>query len=485
MFGALRHPSLRLKITAVFSIAMAVLLAAISVFVYASFQAGLDRSIDRGLQARANDIRALVMQTDNGLAQADRLSSAGVAQVVAHNGRVLDATPGLPRQSLLGSRDLMLGAQQTLRISNRYLSAVHDTVRLLASPVDAQGQHLVIIAGTSLRDRASALADLRAVLLLGGPMALILASVLGYAALAASLRSVEAIRQQAGRLSVEEPGPRLPVPRSGDELTRLAETLNDMLARNEAAFQRERQLVADAGHELRSPLAILRAELEVALDGNGSAKELRGSLASAADEAARLGQLADDLLTIAQADEGHLPLDTTSVSVRLTFDRIRHRFSQRAAAADRMIVASNPGELILSADPLRVEQALTNLVDNALRHGAGDIVLFADRVAGGVELHVADSGPGFPPGFIDSAFERFTQPQRGRVSVGAGLGLSIVRRIARAHGGEAHVANRPSGGADAWLSLPAATAPVLSSETQAVNLKPTRPGPGPARPGLA
>ena len=110
---------------------------------------------------------------------------------------------------------------------------------------------------------------------------------------------------------------------------------------------------------------------------------------------------------------------------------------------------------MVGVDRLRVEQALGNLVDNALRHGAGTVALDAVPAGTMVELHVTDEGPGFPPAFVGHAFERFTRPDEARAGEGTGLGLSIVRTIAEAHGGEAHVANRDGSGADAWLTVPA------------------------------
>jgi two-component system OmpR family sensor kinase len=465
-----RRPSLRLKITAVFATAMALLLAGLGLFVYSRFEAGLDRSLNQSLRSRTNDVRALVMQADTGLADAGSRSLAsaggGFAQILKMDGRVLDATPSIPRRSLLSAADVARASSREVLMTSRYLAAVRGTARLLASPADAQGQRLVIVVGMSLHDRASALSDLRAVMLVGGPLALLVAAMLGYGALALSLRSVETMRREARKLSVTKPGQRLPVPRARDELSRLAETLNAMLARNEAAFQRERRFVADASHELRSPLAILRAELEVALTGEGSASELRAAVVSAMEETDRLSQLAADLLTLAQVDEGKLPIEPATVAVKESFDRIRDRFSQRSALTDRMVLASAPDELTVWGDPLRIEQALSNLVDNALRYGQGDVVLSAERRSDSVELHVADSGPGFFPEFLDVAFERFSRSDDGRTSDGTGLGLSIVQSIARAHGGEAHIANRPGGGADVSLSLPQRSRKLDGDRTQ-------------------
>jgi two-component system OmpR family sensor kinase len=456
-FGRLAHPSLRVKITLAFAAALGLLLTGLGLFIYARFQANLDESLNQGLRARANDVRALVEQSDTGLAEAGagglNRAGAGFAQVLAPGPQVVDQTRGLPHTPILSARDIARAGRKSILLTTR-VAGVAGSLRLLATPVRAQGESLLVIVGVSLQARTATLNDLRSLMLLGGPVALLLASLLGYGVSALSLRSVEAMRRQATRLSVTEPGRRLPVPASHDELRRLALTLNEMLDRDEAAFARERRFVADASHELRSPLAVLKTELELALAGDGSNRELRAALASADAEADRLAHLARDLLTLAQTDHGELPIEPARLPAREVIESVRRRFAERARAEGRTVVASVPEELTIYADPLRVEQALSNLVDNALRHGEGTVVLFAHRHDGTVNLHVADSGPGFPKDFLAVAFERFSRPDRGRTDQGAGLGLSIVRSIACAHGGEAHVENLVRGGADAWISLP-------------------------------
>jgi signal transduction histidine kinase len=227
-----------------------------------------------------------------------------------------------------------------------------------------------------------------------------------------------------------------------------------MLARNEVAFQRERAFVADASHELRSPLAILRAELDVALMGDSSREELRRAVVSAGEEADRLSTLAEDLLMLAEADQGKLPIKLELIDVPESLRRLSERFAPRAREAGATIeIRSAPGLNVL-ADPRRLEQALGNLIDNALHHGARTVVVEARHPDGWLELHVSDNGPGFPPAFLQVAFERFTRADRPRTVPGAGLGLSIVRSIARAHGGEAFIENANGGGAHVWLSIP-------------------------------
>jgi two-component system OmpR family sensor kinase len=165
-------------------------------------------------------------------------------------------------------------------------------------------------------------------------------------------------------------------------------------------------------------------------------------------------RLAEDLLVLARSDQGKLVLRRAPVSAVEVAVRVADRFAHRAQAANRAIAMDPSSEVDVVADESRLEQALENLVDNALRHGGGEIRLNAVDRDGVVELHVLDEGPGFPPDFVPRAFDRFTRADEARSRGGAGLGLPIAHAIAEAHGGSAHVANRAAGGADAWISLP-------------------------------
>jgi signal transduction histidine kinase len=244
------------------------------------------------------------------------------------------------------------------------------------------------------------------------------------------------------------------VPRSRDEISRLATTLNDMLGRLHEAFEHERRFLADASHELRTPLSLLRAELELALRRPRTAGELTDALRSAAEETERLSRLAEDLLLIARADQGGgLPVSSRPTSGAELLGAVAERFRTRARGGGREIQVEET-EAHLDVDPLRVDQALDNLVDNALAHGAGTITLFAIERDDTVELHVSDEGPGFTADFAPLAFDRFSRADKARSRGGAGLGLSIVELIARAHGGATDARNRAEGGLDAWITLP-------------------------------
>jgi signal transduction histidine kinase len=246
---------------------------------------------------------------------------------------------------------------------------------------------------------------------------------------------------------------RLPVPPSNDEIGRLGRTLNEMLARLEVSFKRERAFVSDASHELRTPLAILRTELELALRGKHTQAELEDALRSAAEEAERLSNLAEDLLVIARSDQGRLPVRPEPLSAGEVLARVAGRFQTRARAEGRPLQAQPAPGVELHADPARVEQALANLVDNALTYGDGPVVLSARADNGTVELHVRDEGAGFPDEFLPRAFERFTRADEARTRGGTGLGLAIAAAVAGAHGGTAHARNVP-GGTDVWIALP-------------------------------
>jgi len=156
---------------------------------------------------------------------------------------------------------------------------------------------------------------------------------------------------------------------------------------------------------------------------------------------------------IARSDQGRLPVRVSDVAVRDLLERVSRGFAGRAEGRERSIEVESATDLVLPADPLRLEQALGNLVDNALRHGAGTITLAADRRGDRLELHVRDEGPGFPERFAQHAFERFTRADAARGRGGTGLGLAIVAAIARAHHGTAHAVNRPGGGADVWIDM--------------------------------
>ena len=221
-----------------------------------------------------------------------------------------------------------------------------------------------------------------------------------------------------------------------------------MLDRLRRSFDRERRFVADASHELRTPVAVIKTELETALRAAGEyPPEVREALVAAVEECDHLAQLAEDLLVLARASEDALPVRPEPLPARAELERARERFADRAAHQQRAIEVRAEYGTVLYADPQRLRQALGNLVDNALRHGDGDVVLAARGAAGtGAEVEVRDAGSGFPPELAERAFERFTRAADARPERGAGLGLAIVKAIAEAHGGSAELLPGPGAG---------------------------------------
>ena len=432
---------LRIRLALVVSVAMAVVLAGVGWFAYDRVGSDLNQALDQQLRGRAQDLSALVRRGGSLRATDGRLVEEGesFAQVVAADGRVLDATPPLGGKSLLDADELARARDGAAFVNRSSVPGLDEPARMLAVPLDGR----VLVAGTTRENRAETLNSVRDAFLIGGPVALLLASLAGYALAGAALRPIEAMRRRAADISTSSLDERLPVGEAGDEVSRLGETLNEMLSRIEGGVLRERRFVADASHQLRTPLSLLTTELDLALRRARSAEELGAALRSAAESTARLSRLADDLLLLARADDGRVPLKAEETDVADLVHRVGKRFGVRVEAEP----------LVVRADRLRLEQALTNMLDNAVRHGSGDVLLTAHRRNGRVELHVLDEGAGFPDGFLDQAFERFSRADPASPD-GSGLGLAIVETIARAHGGEAHAVNRPEGGADVWLALP-------------------------------
>lgn len=449
---------IRLRLTLAFAVAMALVLSATGLFLYLRLASALDQTIDDGLRTRADDIAALVRQADSGLREGGgaRLAERGesFAQVLDLAGRVVDTTPQLGERPLLSPAELARAGERPLQLDRGPVPGIDGESRLLAAPVRAQDRRLVVVVGSSLEGREEALSGLLTQMLVGGPLALLAASLLAYALAAAALRPVESMRREAAAIQAAEPGRRLPVPPSRDEIARLGETLNSMLARLETALDRERSFLADASHELRTPLALLKTELELALARPRPADELERALRSAAEETDRLSELAESLLLLARSDQHGLTVQLSALSAADLVQSVASRFAVFASRAGRAIATRAPADIELRGDRARLDQALGALVDNALRHGRGDVRIEAVVNGRWVELHVLDEGPGFPLPFLERAFERFSRADGARSGAGAGLGLAIAAAIAQAHGGTAHAANRPEGGADVWLSLP-------------------------------
>jgi two-component system OmpR family sensor kinase len=450
----MRRIPIRVRVSLTLGGVLALVLLASGLFLDLRFAAVTKGTVDDGLRSRAGDVVALVGQADSGLRSSRsplRKTSAGFAEILDSHGAIFDATPQLGRVPVLSAQERAAAARAAHFFDHGSVSGVGGPVRLLAVPVRAQSKSLIVVVGTGLTERNTALSNLRTLLLLAGAGALILATLAGYLAVAAALRPVESMRRRAEEINEAHPGLRLPVAPADDEVGRLGTTLNSMLDHLEEALTRERTFVTDASHELRTPISILKAEFELALGSSKDRAALERALRSASEETERLGQLAEDLLLMAR--DGHTASERTTTPVRELFAAVQARHGPQLRALGRELVISDADGLEVTADRGGLERALINLVDNALRYGRGPILLRATRTGNTLELHVQDHGPGFPDGFLPRAFDRFSRGEAGRSTEGTGLGLAIVAAVATAHGGTAGAANTDSG-TDVWLAIP-------------------------------
>ena len=447
---------IRVRLALLSGALMAGLIVALGAFLYLRLEADMIDAVDDELEARTG---ALADGWAGGpLPGRPADVDDAFAQLVAPDGTVLAESPGLRVGESLAPPDV------ATITGPRFFEATVETVeqpipaRLLAWPTGDRGQLLVV--GQSVEDQRATLDDLRSLLAVLGSIAVALAFGVGRFLAGAALRPVERMRQAADDVSGAELDRRLPVPRTRDELEALGGSLNRMLERIEEAVRHERRFVDDASHELRTPLANLKAELDLALRRSRTPDELVAALRSASEETDRLTRLAEDLLVLARANGGELPIRRSPVDVgALVADTLRG-FASRAEARDVAMASSVDVASPVELDERRMRQVLGNLVDNAVRETpeGGRVVVDAVVRDGWLEISVTDTGVGFPESFLPHAFDAFSRSDAGRARAegGTGLGLAIVRAIVDAHGGSVEARNRPEGGGLVAIRLPTA-----------------------------
>jgi signal transduction histidine kinase len=438
----MRRVPIRLRLTAVFTAAMALALAGVGAGTVLHFRHALDAAIDDTLADRARDLPP----PDGAGRLADDADTA--VQVLTTDGLVLAASPRAGTTPLITPAQAATARVHPLQFERGPLPGLSGPVRVLATLGPNQ---TVVVVVASLAGRDAAVADLQTELWTAFPLVLVIAAGAAYLLAGAALGPVERMRVQAAAITADTPNQRLRIPPGTDEITRLGATLNDMLDRLHTALERERDFVADASHELRTPLALLKTELELALQRPRTLTEAEDALRSALQDTDRLVALAEDLLLLARTDRAPgQPAERVDLGQLL--HGVAHRY--QTAAPDRPIRVHCPPSTQAAVDPRQLERAMANLVDNALRHGAGPVDVTAHTVGDHLDVRVRDHGAGFPPDFLPRAFHRFSRPDTARTGAGTGLGLAIVAAIARRHAGTAHAANHTDGGAEVSLHLP-------------------------------
>lgn len=455
---------IRLRLTIVFTVSMGLLLAITGGFVYFRLAAELLDTIDSALLSEAGAVASGLGQ--QGAAFSAPTGELGTfAQVLGPGGRVIETSRPVPGGPVVPAAALP-GIHRPA-YSDRRVSGISGLARIVVVPQGSGPSRVWVVTGTSLLSRDETLSSLLVLMLAGGPIALAVAGTAGWAVAGAALRPVERIRREAAAISVSDRRRRLPIPATRDEIARLASTLNAMLDRLAAAFDRERRFVDDASHELRTPLAILKTELDLAQSRPRSNRELLAAVRSATEETDRLTVLAETLLVYSRLDSGRMPLHRQKTSLDGLLRDACFALEARSAAAG-VDVRVDPHEVTAFVDPLRVRQAVENVVSNAVAHTprGGQVRARAVREAGTVRVTVEDTGSGFDPGIAARALQPFAtgQAEHARMDraagdpvmggTAAGLGLAIVEAIAQAHGGHTTVGNRAGGGARVTLVLP-------------------------------
>lgn len=446
-FGASVRVRTTLGATAV--VAAALILA--SVVLVLLQREALRGGAEEAAQARAEQVAgqvatggppsALAGEDADEMGEHDEEPQDVVVQILAGSDVVVASQPGL----VLPARD---GVHEVRGAEHRYVVETADA--------SWRGTDYTVVAAVSLEDAEESVAALVPALAVGVPLMLLLVAAVTWRVVGRALAPVERMRREVDRITEERLDRRVEQPASRDEIHRLATTMNAMLARLQAARDRQRRFVSDASHELRSPIATLRQSGEVARAHPDAlpAGELADTVVA---ESLRLQRLVEQLLLLARADEGRSADGSREVDLDdvVLAEAARARRERPSLVVD----ASGVGPARVLGNPLALDQVVRNLVDNALRHALSRVALSVSESGGRVRLEVADDGPGVPRADRERIFERFVRldEARARDDGGSGLGLAIVREIVTACGGRVSVVPADGGGARFVVSLPAAS----------------------------
>ena len=467
----MRVASLRARLTIFYVSALAVALVAVGGLIYVLLARALYSRIDDNLHALLqitnnslrNDLEEGQDAADAARSTAAELSSReqmlaiydGAGKLLAEAGRDTDLEITLPDLTSIRDDAVMETVAERQDRDDRHRLAVR-RVELARF-----GVSYIVVAGSSLERTDDELEELRAILVYVVPLALALAAIGGWFLAHRGLSPVAAMVARARRIGAEDLSARLPVMNPDDELGRLAATFNDLLGRLEAALTLQRQFMADASHELRTPVTTTRTAASVALQrGHREERDYRETLEIIEQQTVRLSRIVDDMFTLARADAGNYPVRRDAMYLDEIVDEVVR--AARVVAASRSIAievdAVTPAPF--TGDEELIQRLLVNLIENAVRHssdGTAVRVQVANQ-ANGYAIVVSDRGPGIPAESQRHIFERFyrADPSRTRLPArgGAGLGLALVRWIAEVHGGSAELSSSSSAGSTFTVVLP-------------------------------
>ena len=444
--AARRGLSVRTRTTLAATVVVTVLLTVAGWVLIVSLESALLHDRDVAARARARDLAALV--ADGRLPGELRgVGDDSFAQVVAGDGSVVAASRNIAGEGAVLAKDApgLLSGVHTLQARDD--GADLETYRSWAvAATTPDGEPRVVVVGSSAESVSEAVGELRGLLLLGVPLTVLALALVTWFVVGRALRPVHAINAEVAEISAAELTRRVPEPSTGDEVARLAATMNAMLDRLEASARQQREFVADASHELQSPLARFRTQLEVAAAHPETTDWGRLSQALLADSAEMEG-LVRDLLFLAKEDVSGPHPDDREVQL-VDLDDVVLEEASRVRSGSRVDVVTTG----VSAAPLvgsrpQLRRLCRNLLENAVGAAASRVEVTLTSEPDGAVLVVQDDGPGIPPDQRSRVFERFVRldESRARSSGGSGLGLALVSSIAGRHGGSAVVADSPVG----------------------------------------
>lgn len=431
------------------------ILTGFGVFVYASMDYGLSTAIDDSLTLNASQIAA-GLNIDNGkLILSDSLvESPENATLRGREFTVRIFTPdGRPLQEFGVYRNLPVMLAESFVTYTYPLN--NTTVRIYTLPVyDNQQSVALVQVAQSLDDMQDTLNRLLLTLLISVPVLVIIAGGSGYFLAARALAPIDQITLMARQISAEDLSARLNLPITNDEVGRLTQTFDEMLARLDDSFQRERQFTNDASHELRTPLAAMQTILGLMREKRRTFVEYEQALDDLTEEADRLRSLVENLLQLARSETQTPPL-TESINLTTLMSDVADSLRPLAEAKDLLLVCTISENLIVLGDSDGLIRLLVNLIDNAIKYTeVGQISITATRHENGILIKVTDTGIGIAPEHLPFIFHRFYRVEESRTLHGAGLGLAIAKGIANAHHGEIEVQSKIGQGTVFIVSLP-------------------------------
>ncbi|MEN4011402.1 MAG: ATP-binding protein [Bellilinea sp.] len=438
-----------------------IVLAVFGVYVYVAMARGLYTALDNSLALNASQVIASLNVENGRLIPTDSLAEppeyasendqGTIIRVVSLDGKLLQTSGPpvslpLPEKTNTRSPSILTWTDP----------ASNDTLRVYSAPVTDNNILLAVAqVARSPDNEQETLQQLLMTLLLGIPMLVAAAGLSGYFLAARALSPIDTITRTARRISAEDLSARLDLPATDDEVGRLAETFDAMLARLDGAFQRERQFTADASHELRTPLAAMEAILSVIREERRSPEDYELALDDLTEETNRLRALTEELLQLARGENRQIAIrqnvDLTTLLQDIG-DSLRPLAESKGLALDFAV----SDDLTLSGDSDALIRLFVNLLDNAIKYTPqGSITLAAGRGPGGIiKITIADTGMGISAEHLPHIFDRFYRVDKSRTSGGAGLGLAIASEIVRAHRGTIEVTSRLGEGSNFILCFP-------------------------------